>query len=197
VASKSSNTGLVASRYVSALLDMAEKAGLTTQIEKDFQELSAMIVGSADLQALIANPLMARQQQIAGILALAEKAKWQQMTGNFLGVITNNRRLSALPQIIKTFQDSLRKRRGEVEAKIEVAIALSSSQTDALQKQLSKSMGTHVTLDVQVNKDLLGGMIVTIGSRMIDDSVRRKLERLQRTMSAGSNENRTHLKEVG
>ncbi len=192
-----SNTNLIATRYVSALLDMAEKEKLTEQVEKDLQELSAMIKESADLQALINNPLMNREQQRDGILAIAENAKLQKLTGNFLGVIADNRRLTALPQIIKAFQDELRQRRGEVEAKVETAFALSPAQTDALQKQLSKTMGTNVTLDVEVNKDLLGGMVVTVGSRMIDDSVRRKLERLQRTMSTGSNENQTQLKEVG
>lgn len=193
----SSNTNLIAARYVAALLDMAEDAKLIDKVEKDLQDLSAMIENSADLQSLISNPLISRAQQKDGILTIAEKAKWQQLTGNFLGVLADNRRLPALPHIIKAFQDALRKRRGEVEAKIETAFALTPAQTDALQKELSKAMGTNVTLDVAVNKDLLGGMVVTVGSRMIDDSVRRKLERLQRTMSSGSNENQSHLKEVG
>lgn len=193
----SSNSNQVASRYVSALLDMAADAGQTEKVEKDLLELEAMIAGSGDLQMLIDNPLMNSAQQRAGILALADKAKFQQLTGNFLGVVANNRRLSLLPQIIRTCKTELRKRRGEVEAKVESAFALTPAQTDALQKELSKAMGVNVTLNVEVNKDLLGGMIVTVGSRMIDDSVRRKLERLQRTMSSGSNENQTQLKEVG
>ncbi len=192
-----SNINLIASRYVSALLDMAEEAKLIEQVEKDLQDLSGMIDSSEDLQSLIGNPLMSREQHKAGILAIAEKAKLQQLTGNFLGVVADNRRLPALPQIIKKFQEELRKRRGEVEARVETAFALTPAQTDALQKELTKSMGTNVTLSVEVNEELLGGMIVTVGSRMIDDSVRRKLERLQRTMSSGSNENQAHLKEVG
>ncbi len=193
----SSNSNLVASRYVVALLDMAHEAKLVDKVEKDLQELSAMLAESSDLMALIENPLVGRDQQKDGILALAEKAKFQQLTGNFLGVVADNRRLALLPTIIRVFAEELRKRRGEVEAKVETAFALSAAQTKALQEQLSKAMGTNVTLNVQVNKDLLGGMAVTIGSRMIDDSVRRKLEKLQRTMSSGSNENQTQLKEVG
>lgn len=197
MASGSSNTSLVASRYASALLDMAEEAKLIDKVEKDMQELSAMIAESDDLRSLIENPLMNRGQQRDGILGIVEKAKLQQLTGNFLGVVSDNRRLAALPQIIKKFVEELRRRRGEVEAKVETAFALSPAQTDALQKELTKAMGTNVTLDVAVDEDLLGGMVVTVGSRMIDDSVRRKLERLQRTMSSGSNENQTQLKEVG
>lgn len=191
------DTNLIASRYVSAILDMAEDAKLVEQVETDLQELAVMIADSADLQSLISNPLINREQQRDGILSVAEKAKFQKLTGNFLGTIAENRRLSALPQILKAFQVALRSRRGEIEAKVETAFALSVKQTEALQKELTKSMGTNVTLDVSVNKDLLGGMVVTVGSRMIDDSVRRKLERLQRTMSTGSNENQTQLKEVG
>lgn len=197
MASGSSNTNLVATRYASALLDMAEEAKLTAQVEKDMSELGAMIGESADLRVLIDNPLVSRVQQMNGILSIAEKAKLQQLTGNFLGVLADNRRLNILPQIIRKFAEECRRRRGEVEAKVETAYAMSPAQTDALQKELSKAMGTNVTLDVSVNKDLLGGMVVTVGSRMIDDSVRRKLERLQRTMSSGSNENQTQLKEVG
>lgn len=197
MASGSSSTSQVASRYVSALIDMAEEAKLVSKVEKDLQELSAMIEGSEDLQALVENPLLNREQQKAGILAVAEAAKLQQLTGNFLGVVADNRRLSILPQIIAKFHEELRRRSGEVEAVVETAFALTPAQTDALQKELSGAMGVNVTLNVSVNQDLLGGMTVTVGSRMIDDSVRRKLEKLQRTMSSGSNENQTQLKEVG
>jgi len=176
---------------------MAAEAKVVDKIEKDMQDLAKMIAGSPELQKLINNPLMNRRQQQDGLFALAEKAKFQQLTGNFLGVVANNRRLPMLTQMIEAFERELRRRRGEVKAKVETAFALTPAQTDALQKQLSKAMGTNVTLNVEVNKDLLGGMIVTVGSRMIDDSVRRKLERLQRTMSSGSNENKVTLKEVG
>ncbi len=176
---------------------MAEEGKLVDKVETDLQELAKMIEGSPELGKLIANPLISRGQQREGIMALANKVKFQKLTGNFLGVVADNRRLDMLPHMIEAFQKELRKRRGEVEAKVETAYVLTPAQTDALQKQLSKAMGTNVTLNVEVNKELLGGMVVTVGSRMIDDSVRRKLERLQRTMSAGSNENQTKLKEVG
>lgn len=193
----SSNTNLVASRYVASLLDMAEDAKITDKVEKDLAELGAMIAASPDLQSLISNPLMNRDQQKDGILTVAEKAKFQQLTGNFLGVVADNRRLPILPQIIGAFEAELRKRRGEVEARVETAYALTKAQTEALQKELSKAMGTNVALTVDVNQDLLGGMVVTVGSQMIDDSVRNKLEKLRRTMSSGSNENQATLKEVG
>ena len=90
----------------------------------------------------------------------------------------------------------LSRRRGEVTAKVKAAHTLSAAQTKDLQAYLSQSMGHNVTLDVEVDKDLLGGMVVTVGSRMIDDSVRNKLERLGRAMGTGSNSNQ-QAKEVG
>jgi F-type H+-transporting ATPase subunit delta len=166
------------------LLDIAEKDGLTEKVEKDLVDLSAMLAASGDLRLLISNPLAKRAQQADALMAVAAKAGFQKITHNFLGVLAQNRRITALESVIRAFNRELKKRRGIIEAKVESAFALSPAQTKALQDQLAKTMGSKVTLDVSVNKDLLGGMVVTVGSRMIDDSVRRKLERLGRSMGA-------------
>lgn len=165
-------------------------------VEKDMGALATMLAGSQDLRALIGNPLTGRKKQEAAVLAVAQKAGFNDLTVRFLGVLAQNGRLNALAGIIKAFGNELRKRRGEVQATVQTAFALTPAQTKALQEQLSKAMGTNVTLDVSVNKELLGGMTVTVGSRMIDDSVRSKLDRLQRAMTSGSNQNH-HIKEVG
>jgi len=197
LAAGSSKNNLVARRYASALLDMADEAKSVEKIEKDMLALEAMLEGSEDLQRLIENPLMSSGAQQNGILAIATKAKFQKLTQNFLGVLVQNRRLGALPQVINAMKAELRTRRGEVEAKVVSAYALTPAQTNALQKDLSKAMGTNVTLSVEVDKELLGGMTVTVGSQMIDDSVRSKLDRLKRAMSSGSNQNQVKLEEVG
>ncbi|MEC7028954.1 MAG: F0F1 ATP synthase subunit delta [Pseudomonadota bacterium] len=197
MAAGSSKNNLVARRYASALLDMADEAKSVEKIEKDMLALEAMLEGSEDLQRLIENPLMSSGAQQNGILAIATKAKFQKLTQNFLGVLVQNRRLGALPQVINAMKAELRTRRGEVEAKVVSAYALTPAQTNALQKDLSKAMGTNVTLSVEVDKELLGGMTVTVGSQMIDDSVRSKLDRLKRAMSSGSNQNQVKLEEVG
>ncbi|HIF26471.1 MAG TPA: F0F1 ATP synthase subunit delta [Micavibrio sp.] len=176
---------------------MADEAKSVEKIEKDMLALEAMLEGSEDLQRLIENPLMSSGAQQNGILAIATKAKFQKLTQNFLGVLVQNRRLGALPQVINAMKAELRTRRGEVEAKVVSAYALTPAQTNALQKDLSKAMGTNVTLSVEVDKELLGGMTVTVGSQMIDDSVRSKLDRLKRAMSSGSNQNQVKLEEVG
>lgn len=179
-----SKTGQVASRYAAALIDMAEKADSVAQIEKDFAELETMIASSADLQSLIRNPLMNRNQQQAAMLAISAKAGFCALTNNFLGVLAQNRRLPVIEAVIRAVKEELARRRGVVDARVQTAFALSEAQTAALQKSLSDAMGSHVTLNVEVNRDLLGGLIVTVGSRMIDDSVRRKLERLKRAMTS-------------
>lgn len=198
MAGKSRESGLVAGRYASALLDMAAESKAIETIEKDMTDLSSMMAASPDLKAFIQNPLIGRGQHKRILSSLAEKAGFQALTRNFLGVLAHNRRLPILASVMTAFREELRRRRGEVQARVQTAYALSPAQTKTLQDELSKAMGSRVTLDVEVNKDLLGGMVVTVGSRMIDDSVRRKLERLKRSMSAGSNQNQsTPIKEVG
>lgn len=197
MASGSSKNNLVARRYASALLDMAAEAKSIEKIEKDMLALEAMLEGSEDLQRLVDNPLMNRGTQSEGILAVARKAKFQNLTQNFLGVLAQNRRLGAVAQVIDAMKSDLRVRRGEIEAKVVSAYALTPAQTNALQKDMSKAMGTNVTLSVEIDEELLGGMTVTVGSQMIDDSVRSKLDRLKRAMSSGSNQNQVKLEEVG
>jgi F-type H+-transporting ATPase subunit delta len=179
----SSGTGQIATRYAAALIDMAGQSQSIEKIEKDFNELQAMVDGSKDLQSLIRNPLFNRTNQQAAILAIAKQAGFNDLTTKFLGVLAQNRRLPILKDVIRAFISELNRRRGGVEAKVQTAVALSDAQTKDLQKSLSDAMGSHVTLNVEVNKSILGGMIVTVGSRMIDDSVRRKLERLKRALS--------------
>lgn len=180
-----SNTtsGLIATRYATSLLEMAATAKALEKVEGDLQELASMLQASPDLQALVRNPLFNRVQQQRAIAVLAAQAQFDKLTVSFLGVLVNNRRLSILPAVIKAFRIEAAHRRGEVEARVQTAYALTPAQTDALQKELTKALGSHVTLNVEVAKDLLGGMIVTVGSRMVDDSLKRKLERLKRTLS--------------
>lgn len=162
---------------------MAAEDRLVEQVEKDLLELQSMLSSSEDLKAMATSPLVSRLEQTDAILALADKAKFQSLTKHFLGVLAQNRRLPALEGVIKAFRAELTRRRGQIDVKVQSAAALTPAQTKALQEQLSKAMGTNVTLNVEVQKDLLGGMVVTVGSRMIDDSVKRKLEKLQRAMN--------------
>jgi F-type H+-transporting ATPase subunit delta len=196
VTALSSKSSLIASRYASALVDVAEEGAAVDKVSGDLVDLREMIEGSSDLQAVIANPLSNSEQQKNAMIKIADKAGFQKITANFLAVLAENRRLIDILSIIDAFAKELSSRRDEIEATIKSATTLSAAQTKDLQKQLSKVMGSNVTLNVEVDKDLLGGMVVTVGSLMVDDSVRSKLERLQRAMNANENTKNTKMKEV-
>lgn len=166
-------------------------------VERDLRDLSLMLDGSADLEAMVLSPVVGREKQKKVMATLAEKAKFHQFTKNFLMLLAENRRLREIRAMIAAVQSNLSSRRGEVSANVQVATALTAAQTKALQNSLSKSLGHNVTLDVGVDKDLIGGMVVTVGSRMIDDSIKRKLERLRTALKSQSNMNANKEKEVG
>ncbi len=176
-------TGLVANRYASALIGAAEEKKSLDRVEADLAQLAKMITQSTDLSDFIGNPMIGRTAQAQAMTALAKKAGFSDITRNFLNVLAANRRLASLPNAIRAFERALAARRGEVNVRVESVSALTPAQTETLRQELGKALGSRVTLDVAVNKDLLGGMVVTVGSVMVDDSVRRKLERLKRALS--------------
>lgn len=174
----------VATRYASSLLDIAAEKKKVDAIEKDMGDIGLMIQNSDDLRRMLGNPLVREKQKMDVVAAIAKQAKLDKITANFLGVLVENGRLEILKDVVLAFSRELTARRGEVEASVQTASALSAGQTKALQKELSKTLGTNVTLNVSVDKDLLGGMVVTVGSTMIDDSVKGKITRLGRAMGA-------------
>lgn len=185
----SSQSSLVASRYVKALVDLAQDSKALDAVEKDFQDLSAMLSSSEDFQALIRSPLLGEKKQFAAIDALTAKAKFHALTTNFLKVLVSNRRLKVLPAALSAFDAEVSRRRGEVSVTVQTAQDLSAKQIKALQDALKKQTGANVAINAKVSPEILGGMIVTVGSQMIDDSVRRKLDKLKTAMGSGSNEN--------
>jgi len=185
VASHNGSSGAAALRYASALVDLAMESNAIPQIEQDVRDLQAMVAGSDALQSLIRSPLIGADAQQAALAALADTAKFHALTRNFLLLLAQNRRLSALDAILKAVTDTLSARRGEVRARCESAQELSAAQKKMLEENLSKTIGHPVAVDAKVNPDLIGGVVVTLGSVMIDDSVKTKLERLGRAMKAG------------
>ena len=177
------------------MIELTEEGKTLDKVEADIQDLSAMINDSQDLAFTIRSSRNNENTLMNAINAIADKAKLQPVTKNFLGVLVQNGRLNALPNIVEAFQAALNVRRGAVAVDVDVAQDMSAAQKKELQAALSKAMGKDVAVNVHVKPDILGGMIVTIGSTMIDDSVRRKLERLRVSMGAGANENAS-LKEV-
>jgi F-type H+-transporting ATPase subunit delta len=195
VSNAAQSSNVVASRYVGALIDLAEESKKLKDIEKDLSDLTAMVAGSADLQSLIRSPLVNVTKQNAAVEALAKKARFTTLTTNFLRVLVANRRLNILESVLNAFDAEVSNRRGQVIVTVETAQDLTAAQVKSLQSTLKKETGADIALNTKVSPDILGGMIVTVGSHMIDDSVARKLERLKVSMSGGVNEN-ANLKEV-
>jgi F-type H+-transporting ATPase subunit delta len=174
----------LAGRYASALFDLASENGKVTPVESDLETLSATLAESADLAALTTNPELARDVQGKAIAAVAKQLKLDALTANFLGVLAVNRRLDKLPAIISAFKAIAAAQRGEVTATVTSAHALSAAQLAALKTKLTAREGRTVMLTAAVDPDLLGGLVVTIGSQRIDASIRTRLNSLAQAMKA-------------
>ena len=189
-------SSVVLTRYAGALIDLAEKAKSVSKVQKDFRDIEAMIKESPELGRVISSPLISQQKQEKIINDIAAKAKLQKLTKNFLGVLVQNRRLNTLVGVIKVYHKLVSARSGEVSVRVQTAQKLTATQEKDFQKKISSAIGSNVLVEAVVAPEILGGMVITIGSYMIDDSVRRKLERLGSALKKGSNQNTVNLKEV-
>lgn len=174
----------LAGRYASALFDLASENGKVTAVESDLETLSAALGESADLAALTTNPEVSRAAQGKAMAAVAATLKLSPLTGNFLGVLAANRRLGKTPAIITAFKAIAAAQRGEVSATVTSAHPLSADQLAALKTKLTAREGRTVMLSAKVDPDLLGGLVVTIGSQRIDASIRTRLNSLAQAMKA-------------
>jgi len=168
----------ISGRYAVALFELALESKALKAIESDLAGLKALLDESADLQALVASPIYSRDDQLKGITNVAEAAGMSALTVKFLGVLAANRRLGALAGIIGSAEKLLAFHRGEVNADVTSAHALSKTQLTALKKQLKAAVGRDVTIDASVDEALLGGLRVKVGSRMVDSSLKTKLDNL-------------------
>jgi F-type H+-transporting ATPase subunit delta len=174
----STDIGAIADRYAAALFELAEQDAALQKVEADLKELKAMIGASRDLQIILKSPVVPRAQQGAAISALADKAGWNDLTRKFLGLVAKNRRLFALRAIVDAYLSRLAALRGEVTAEVTSATALTAAQKKSLSAALKSVVGKDVLLDLVVDPQLLGGMVAKIGSRMIDASLKTKLQQL-------------------
>lgn len=169
----------VPSRYAEALFDLANEAGSLDAVERDLKALAAAIDASADFRKLLKSPVYDADDKGRAIAAIADKARVSPLTRNFLGVVARNRRLFVLDGVLKAFFARLAKHRGEVSAEAVSAAPLSNDQLTRLRGEIEGLVGKAVNLQTRVDPDLLGGLIVKVGSTMIDSSLRTKLNRLK------------------
>jgi F-type H+-transporting ATPase subunit delta len=186
VTDRTSSVSGVAERYASALYDLAREGSAVHRIEAELQTIGRLIDASPDLRRLVRSPVFSAEEQERAIGAVADRADIRGLSGNFLRLVARNRRLFALPGIIQAFSEMAARERGEVTADVTSAHRLSDEQVAELKRVLKEKLGKDVTLQARVNPAILGGLIVKVGSRMIDTSLRTRLMSIK-----------TQLKEVG
>lgn len=176
-----------ASRYAEALFDLALEGKALERVEADLKALSGAIGASADFRAMLKSPVYDADAKARAVGAIADKAGASPLTKNFLGVVAKNRRLFALDGVIAAFMQRLAEHRGEISAEAISAAPLNTDQTKRLRGEIERVVGKAVNLNVKVDPDLLGGMIVKVGSTMIDSSLKTKLNRLKSVMKEARN----------
>lgn len=179
MAQSTSQISGVAQRYAGSLYELAVQAKAVSRTEKELGRFEDLIEGSEDLRRLIVSPVFSADDQLRSISAVADKAKITGLTGNFLRVVARNRRLFAIPGMIRAFRQIAAEARGEVSAEVTSAHTLSAAQQKELAATLKGVAGKDVAINVTVDPSILGGMIVKIGSRQIDTSLKTKLNSLK------------------
>jgi F-type H+-transporting ATPase subunit delta len=182
VAAQANEQGGLATRYAAALFELADAKKALDAVAGDVAALQRMIDESADLRRMMNSPVMGRNEQTQAIAAIAKAAGFAELTQKFAGLVAQNRRLFVLPAMIRAFLKLLADRRGEMTAEVTAARPLTAEQQAAVAEAIKRAVGAKVTIDVKVDPSLLGGLVVRVGSRMIDSSLKTKLQKLQFAM---------------
>lgn len=182
MANNASISANIAGRYAQAVFDLIREQGAVDALAGQVESLGAALKDSADLRTLITSPLYSREQQETAIGAIADRMGLAPVLGNTLRLMAQNRRLFALPQLVSRLGELIADARGEITADVVSAAPLSAEQERRLAETLAQKSGKTVKLNTRVDEGLIGGMIVKLGSQMIDSSIRSKLASLQNVM---------------
>lgn len=172
----------LAGRYASALFELASETDAVRVVESDLERLAVALGESRDLQTVTHTPQLSRKAQGAAVAAVSSHLGLSELTAKFLGVLAANRRLGSLAGMICAFQAIAAASRGEVSAEVASAHPLSDAQLTRLKDRLTAREGRSIKLNASVDPDLLGGLVVTIGSQRIDGSIRTRLNSLAQAM---------------
>ncbi len=172
----------IAQRYATAIFEIARDNNDLDKLETGVADLGAALADSEDLRELIASPVYSRDAQGKAVAAIADKMGLPVVLKNTLGLMAEKRRLFVLPQLISQLEALIAEHKGEVTAEVVSAKALTKTQETKLSKVLSAQVGKDVKLNSSVDESLIGGLIVKVGSKMIDTSVKSKLSSLQNVM---------------
>lgn len=169
-------------RYATALFELARDEKSVDAVKADLDKFAAMLADSADLNRLVRSPVFGADSQAKALAAVLEKAGIGGISAKFLKVLTVNRRLFAVSDVIRAFNALVAKFKGEATADVTVAEKLSDKNLDALKSALKSVTGKDVALNVKVDPSLIGGLVVKLGSRMVDSSLRTKLNSIKHAM---------------
>ncbi len=172
----------LAARYAHALLELAESKNKLDAVAADLRDFRRLVSESAELRQFLRSPLVGRDQQMTALRSVLEQANADSITVNFAMVAARNGRIFALPEMAEAYLNELARRRGEVTARVTTAQALSDRQRQQLEQALRQGVGGKVNVEAEVDPSLIGGIVVRVGSRMIDNSLRSKLNRLHHAM---------------
>jgi len=182
VSETSSISAGIAARYATAVFELAKEEQSLAAIETDVDALDALMAESGDFRELIASPIYSRADQGAATGAIAARMELSPVMTSLLGLMAAKRRLFALPHLVRGLRDLIAREKGEVTADVTAAKALTKAQSDRLSKPLKASVGKDVKINLAVEESLIGGLVVKVGSRMIDTSIASKLANLQNAM---------------
>jgi F-type H+-transporting ATPase subunit delta len=174
----------VAARYASALFEVAREANAVDAVAADLDRFDSMIQSSPDLQRLIRNPVFTAEEQTGAIGALLDRAGLTGLVGNFIRLVASKRRLFALPDMVRAFRELVAESKGIVRAQVTLAERPSERVVEDIKAALREVAKAEINLDVKIDPGLIGGLIVKMGSRMVDASVRTKLNSIRLAMKA-------------
>jgi F-type H+-transporting ATPase subunit delta len=182
VAAENPSVSGVSGRYATALFELARDERCIDTVKADLDGFEVMLTENPDLMRLVRSPVFSAEEQLRALTAVLGRAGISGVTANFLKVLTANRRLFAVADVIRAFTALVAKFRGEATADVTVAESLSDRNLDALKTALKSVTGKDVTLNVKVDPSIIGGLMVKLGSRMVDSSLRTKLNSIKHAM---------------
>jgi F-type H+-transporting ATPase subunit delta len=180
LASKAGNQD-IARRYATAFFELAQEQSQVDQVAKDLQSVQ-LILEDGDFASFIGNTTLRRSVQAEAMVAISKQLKFSPLTEKFLGTLADKRRLSELPGIVSALQDLISGHRGEITARVTAAQALDQAQIGEIAANLKAALGKNVQVNLDIDPSIMGGLVIRVGSRIIDSSVRTKLERLHRAL---------------
>ncbi|HEX3502011.1 MAG TPA: F0F1 ATP synthase subunit delta [Xanthobacteraceae bacterium] len=172
----------MAGRYATALFDLAKEVNAIDAVQADLARFDALVVESADLLRLVRSLAFSTDEQLKALTAVLDRAGIGGLAGNFLKLVTTNRRLFAVRDMIKAFGELVAQHKGEATAQVTVAEQLKDEHVQSLRSALKAVSGKNVSLDIKVDPAIIGGLIVKLGSRMVDSSLRTKLNAIKHAM---------------